>query len=371
INTVRGNREQVRGRSEDLAGPAGRRLLAAGPLLSPDGSDSLSLDEAIEARMAIGRGLEWTVRNLIPAAAETQPDVRHQHGVLEASPLLAPWDGPAAIVFGDGRRVGAVVDRNGLRPAAYAVTRDGIVALASEAGAVPLSAAETTRRGRLGPGEMLVVEPAAGSIRTEARHARRHATARLRQAIRTHRDRPTSTAGDVPPTPGPLRYLVGLDAERARLDIKTMVLEGHEPLWSMGDDTPTPGRARIDRPVADHLRQSFAQVTNPAIDPERERIVMDLTIDLGRRASLLGGRRTARPRGHPARSRGPARRPLACHGAGGRSKRRPSLARDRARPRDGRNSRCRDARAGRGRREPREGLRRRAAKGPRPNGHQH
>jgi len=293
INTVRGNREQVRGRSEDLAGPAGRRLLAAGPLLSPDGSDSLSLDEAIEALMAMGRGLEWTVRNLIPAAAETQPDGRHQHGVLEASPLLAPWDGPAAIVFGDGRRVGAVVDRNGLRPAAYAVTRDGIVALASEAGAVPLSAAETTRRGRLGPGEMLVVEPAAGSIRTEARHARRHATARLRQAIRTHRDRATSTAGEVPPTPGPLRYLVGLDAERARLDIKTMVLEGHEPLWSMGDDTPTPGRARIDRPVADHLRQSFAQVTNPAIDPERERIVMDLTIDLGRRASLLGGRRGA------------------------------------------------------------------------------
>src|SRR6185436_12644814 len=91
------------------------------------------------------------------------------------------------------------------------------------------------------------------------------------------------------PMETPLRYLAGLDAERARLDIKTMALEGHEPLWSMGDDTPTAGRGRLDRPVADHLRQAFAEVTNPAIDPERERIVMDLRVELGRRPALLGG----------------------------------------------------------------------------------
>jgi glutamate synthase domain-containing protein 2 len=92
-----------------------------------------------------------------------------------------------------------------------------------------------------------------------------------------------------PPTDHVLRYIAGLDAERARLDIRTMALEGHEPLWSMGDDTPTPGRGRLDRPVADHLRQAFAQVTNPAIDPERERVVMDLRVELGRRPALLGG----------------------------------------------------------------------------------
>ena len=99
-------------------------------------------------------------------------------------------------------------------------------------------------------------------------------------------------AGRPPPrgrTDHVLRYLAGLDAERARLDIKTMALEGHEPLWSMGDDTPTPSRGRLDRPVADHLRQAFAQVTNPAIDPERERVVMDLRVELGRRPALLGG----------------------------------------------------------------------------------
>ena len=118
----------------------------------------------------------------------------------------------------------------------------------------------------------------------------------------THRGRFMRTAGKLRtkrherepstqsrPTDHTMRYLAGLDAERARLDIKTMTLEGHEPLWSMGDDTPTPGRGRMDRPVADHLRQAFAQVTNPAIDPERERVVMDLRVELGRRPALLGG----------------------------------------------------------------------------------
>ncbi|MEJ7696227.1 MAG: glutamate synthase central domain-containing protein [Candidatus Limnocylindrales bacterium] len=107
-----------------------------------------------------------------------------------------------------------------------------------------------------------------------------------------HEDRAEAAADALaggPPTAHHERYLAGLDAERGRLDIKTMTLEGHEPLWSMGDDTPTAGRGRLDRPIADHLRQAFAQVTNPAIDPERERIVMDLRVELGRRPALLGG----------------------------------------------------------------------------------
>ena len=198
-------------------------------------------------------------------------------------------------MFADGRQVGALVDRNGLRPAAFAVTRDRLVGVASEAGAVPFSAAETVRRGRLGPGELLLVEPGRRAILEDT-----EAKARVLRRLPVHDaprptfdDRPDVAVGpatDVAPrTDHRLRYLAGLDAERARLDIKTMALEGHEPLWSMGDDTPTPGRARLDRPVADHLRQAFAQVTNPAIDPERERIVMDLRVELGRRPPLLGG----------------------------------------------------------------------------------
>ena len=166
---------------------------------------------------------------------------------------------------------------------------------------MPFTAAETIRRGRLGPGELLLVEPGRHAILEDAeakawalRSLPIHDAPRPLHEDRWQADHATRTR----PSDHVLRYLAGLDAERARLDIKTMALEAHEPLWSMGDDTPTPGRARLDRPVADHLRQAFAQVTNPPIDPERERIVMDLRVELGRRPALLGGRprttRTAR-----------------------------------------------------------------------------
>ena len=300
INTVRGNREQVRGRAADAAGSEiARALLAAGPLLSEDGSDSLSLDEALELLTATGWELTPALLTAIPEALALRR-APHPHVATlrrRTAGFLAPWDGPAAIVFADGRHVGVLVDRNGLRPAAFAVTRDRLVAVASEAGAVPFSASETIRRGRLGPGELLLVEPGRRSILEDAEAKTRALRALpIHDAARpVHDDRiessvgPGAAAASVSTAEHALRYLAGLDAERARLDIKTMALEGHEPLWSMGDDTPTPGRGRLDRPVADHLRQAFAQVTNPAIDPERERVVMDLRVELGRRPALLGG----------------------------------------------------------------------------------
>jgi glutamate synthase domain-containing protein 2/glutamate synthase domain-containing protein 3/glutamate synthase domain-containing protein 1 len=297
INTVRGNREGVRGRTRDTgARPIAGDLLDAGPLLSPDGSDSLSLDEGLELLMSTGWDLAPALLTAIPEAIGLR---RAPHPHVSAlrrrtAGMLAPWDGPAAIVFADGKRVGALVDRNGLRPAAFAVTRDRLVAVASEAGAVPFEASETVRRGRLGPGEMLLVEPGRRAILEDTdakarvlRHLPIHDAPR-----RVHEDSIDAAAAVIEgrsPLDHTLRYLAGLDAEKARLDIKSMAAEGHEPLWSMGDDTPTAGRGRIDRPVADHLRQAFAQVTNPAIDPERERVVMDLRVELGRRPALLGG----------------------------------------------------------------------------------
>jgi len=295
INTVRGNREQVRGRTRDLGGRAiAAELIAAGPLLSPDGSDSLSLDEGLELLTTTGWDLAPAILAAIPEALPLRR-APHPHVATlrrRTAGMLAPWDGPAAIVFADGRRVGGLIDRNGLRPAAFAVTRDRLVALVSEAGAVPFPASETVRRGRLGPGELLLVDPGRKAILedTEAKAWALRALP-IHDAPRPiHEDAPDAAAASMRrETAHTLRYLVGLDAERARLDIKTMALEGHEPLWSMGDDTPTAGRGRLDRPVADHLRQAFAQVTNPAIDPERERIVMDLRVELGRRPALLGG----------------------------------------------------------------------------------
>ena len=297
INTVRGNREQVRGRARDAgAKPVAAELLDAGPLLSPDGSDSLSLDEGLELLTTTGWDLTPALLAAIPEALALRR-APHPHVATlrrRTAGMLAPWDGPAAIVFSDGRRVGAMIDRNGLRPAAFAVTRDRLVAVASEAGAVPFAAADTIRRGRLGPGELLLVEPGRRSILedTEAKAWALRALP-IHDAPRPlHEDATEAAAQSIEARPAldhVTRYLAGLDAERGRLDIKTMALEAHEPLWSMGDDTPTAGRARLDRPVADHLRQAFAQVTNPAIDPERERIVMDLRVELGRRPALLGG----------------------------------------------------------------------------------
>ncbi len=300
IDTVRGNREQVRGRADDAIGgaagatgtarAAARRLVEAGPLLSPEGSDSQSVDEMLELLVATGWDLGSALLATLPEASSLRRAPHPHVATLRrgTAGLLAPWDGPAAIVFSDGRRVGAIMDRNGLRPAAFAVTRDRLVAVASEAGAIPLAPSDTVRRGRLGPGEMLLVDPRRRAVLEDA-DAKAHLLRRLpiHDAPRPAHVDTTPAVGDR--TPSPLRYLAGLDSEKARLDIKTMVLDGHEPLWSMGDDTPTPGLARVDRPVADHLRQSFAQVTNPPIDPERERAVMDMRVDLGRRPALLGG----------------------------------------------------------------------------------
>jgi glutamate synthase domain-containing protein 2/glutamate synthase domain-containing protein 1/glutamate synthase domain-containing protein 3 len=301
INTVRGNRSQVRGRRHDASGrvaSTAEALAEAGPLLSADGSDSQSLDELLELLTVTG----WDLGEALLTAMPEAPSLRrapHPHVAAlrrRTAGFLAPWDGPAAIVFGDGARVGAIADRNGLRPAAFAVTGDRLVAVCSEAGAIPLPAERTVRRGRLGPGELFLVEPARGLIledsEAKAHLLRRlpvHDAPRLGHVDPLPGDEESSVVAEGAATSSALRFLAGLHAENARLDVRTMALEGHEPLWSMGDDTPIPGLGRIDRPVADHLRQSFAQVTNPPIDAERERAVMDLRVELGRRPPLLGG----------------------------------------------------------------------------------
>ena len=316
VNTVRGNRVAIRGREHDGGVPSRRRaaadrLRAAGPLLSPDVSDSRSLDEALELMTCTGWSLEAALLALVPEAPSLR---RTPHPAAAAfrrriSGFVAPWDGPAAFVFSDGRRVGTLLDRNGLRPAAWSVTSGNLISLASEAGAVPFDPAEIVRSGRLAPGELLLVDPAAGRILMDA-DAKSWVLRRLplhdapRETFRDGEDAVAGTTSPVavvgttspvtaPPVAAPtapgLRLLFGLDAERLRLDVRTMALDAHEPLWSMGDDTPLAGLGRMTRPVTDHLRQAFAQVTNPPIDPERERAVMDLRVELGRRPPFLGG----------------------------------------------------------------------------------
>src|SRR5439155_753302 len=203
--------------------------------------------------------------------------------------LLEPWDGPAGVVFTDGRVVGATLDRNGLRPLRYAVADDRLVACASEAGALPLPEDTRVRRGRLGPGQMLVVDPAIGieeSASIERRLARKRPYARwLRASVR-----PFDPGVPVEPPPGdltPRQVRVGFTREDLLLLLRPSAATGHEPVSSMGDDTALPPLAGRARPVTSFLRQRFAQVTNPPIDHLRERSVMSLTTLLGARAPLL------------------------------------------------------------------------------------
>ena len=299
INTVRGNREQVRGRDggsgrdRDRPRPAGgrsaagrRRLRLAVARRGARAPDDDRLGSRLGATHDDPRGDGPAPR---PAPARGDPsaaDGRVPRAVgRPGRDRVRRWAAgrcagrPERAAPGGVRRDPRPARRRGVRGGRRAVQRgrDGS-ARTARAGRAAAGRAGTSGDPRGHRGEGPGPAPAAGP---------RCAAADVR--------RPTGRRGwapatDVAPrTDHRLRYLAGLDAERARLDIKTMALEGHEPLWSMGDDTPTPGRARLDRPVADHLRQAFAQVTNPAIDPERERIVMDLRVELGRRPPLLGG----------------------------------------------------------------------------------
>ncbi len=313
INTLRGNREAMRGRAARLGGGRlGRRLgaLVSGgrPLLDPAGSDSTSLDEALELLLAAGWRIDAAVMALLPEALELRDEPVPGLAAWQTATVarIEPWDGPAAAVVSDGRRVACVLDRNGLRPAAFEVRRDGLVVCGSEAGMLPGAPGEVVRRGRLGPGELLVVDVVTGRILEDA-EAKRAAIAGLRVAepprlLAPPPLAPPSGGSALPPAPADgdgerrRQVLFGLDAEQLRLTVRTMATTGREPTWSMGDDTPLAVMARRPRPVAGYLRQAFAQVTNPPIDPERERVVMSLEVPLGPRPRLLDpvGRGAAR-----------------------------------------------------------------------------
>ncbi len=312
INTLRGNREAMRGRSARLGdGRLGRRLseLAAGgrPILDPDGSDSTSLDETLELLVAAGWRVDAAVMALMPEALDLRDEPVPGLAAWQAAAMarVEPWDGPAALVFSDGRRVGCALDRNGLRPAAFEVRRDGLVVCGSEAGMLPVDAGQVIRRGRLGPGELLVVDPVAGLIHEDAA-AKRAAIAaapagappRLLGVVVEGAERAFPPARALPDADAHRRrqVLFGLDAEQLRMTLRTMASTGREPTWSMGDDTPLAVMARRSRPVAGYLRQAFAQVTNPPIDPEREQVVINLEVPVGPRPRLLDPARRGSPR---------------------------------------------------------------------------
>jgi glutamate synthase (ferredoxin) len=278
INTVWGNRARMTARDSTLP-------VECKPVLTLGGTDSTSLDEAIELLSQNGRTLSEAVRMLLPPAT----DGHHASSFLRYSTDCAePWDGPAAIAFSDGQVVGAVLDRNGLRPCRFAMTRGGLVVAGSETGLVDLDPDEVTHSGRLGPGQMLVVDLVNHKVYED------EALLELLDAGTTY----TRLTEDTPLLPVDFSGVdaavlataqrgFGYTREDVKMILQPMAVEGKDAVWSMGDDTPLAFLARFPRPVYAYFRQRFAQVTNPAIDPLREACVVSLHTRLGPWPHLL------------------------------------------------------------------------------------
>ncbi|MFN2571927.1 MAG: glutamate synthase large subunit [Gemmatimonadales bacterium] len=311
INTLWGNRNAMLAREPALAAPAWEKdVELLKPVIWEDGSDSTSLDNALELLVRSGRDPVHALMMLLPEAWERIADL---HPALRAfyeyhAGLMEPWDGPAAIAFSDGVLAGSALDRNGLRPCRYKVTRDNLVVAASEVGVVDLNPADVVESGRLGPGELLVVDTqrhlvlrsAAAKMEVAQRCPYRRWTARMVRQL------PTDVSALGPSLPAEeltaRQHAFGYSHEDLRYVIAPMATAGHDAIWSMGDDTPIAPLSRVPQNLYAYMRQRFAQVTNPAIDPLREELVMSLVMYLGRRGSLLAqrpGRRTLLRLEHP------------------------------------------------------------------------
>jgi glutamate synthase (NADPH/NADH) large chain len=296
INTLAGNRNWMRAREAFLASDLFEGDLARiFPIVTPGASDSASFDEVLELLHLAGRTLPHAVLMMIPEAwqnhAEMDPARRAFYSFH--SSLMEPWDGPAAIAFTDGTVVGAVLDRNGLRPARYWVTDDGLVVLASEVGVLDLDPASVIVKGRLQPGRMFLVDTAAGRVVSDdeikSSLAAEHPYGEWLATSLVH-------LSDLPPrimlTPqhaSVVRHqrLFGVTNEELRLIIEPMARTGAEPIGSMGSDTPFAVLSERPRLLYDYFTQLFAQVTNPPLDAIREELVTSLEATVGPERNLL------------------------------------------------------------------------------------
>lgn len=295
INTLSGNRVWADVRSATLLGSSWHRSRALMQPILPEGtSDSANLDAALELMALSERSLPHSLAMLMPSAWESKAhwpeDVRafYQYHAC----IMEPWDGPAAVVFGDGKFVGACLDRHGLRPARYKITRDNLIVLGSEVGLLDTHETRVKDRGRLGPGEMIVLDVDQGKLYfdRDVKHtlaAARPYKAWLEQHMTTLDDEVTEGDDAVALTDVDEETLTarqaafGYSSEEVKFVFEPMAIEGKEPVGSMGDDTPLSILSHLPRVLSAYFRQRFAQVTNPPIDSIRERSGMSLDVIVG------------------------------------------------------------------------------------------
>jgi glutamate synthase (NADPH/NADH) large chain len=297
INTLRGNQTWMRARESLLASAAfGEHLADFQPIIRPGGSDSASLDNVVDFLVAGGRSLPHVMMMLVPEAWESQdemPAERRAFYEYHAS-LVEPWDGPAALLFTDGQYVGATLDRNGLRPLKYVRTASGYVVAASELGVLDFDADDVIEKGRLQPGKMLLVDFARGCVVGDDEIKREVAIARpYAQWLESNKldlaSVPAPGSAPAMATEERRRRLLaaGYSREDVRVLLAPMAANGEEPTGSMGTDAPLAVLSNRPQVLFRYFKQQFAQVTNPPIDPIREKLVMTLTSCLGGEGNLL------------------------------------------------------------------------------------
>ena len=296
INTVKGNRNWMRARetlleSELIPGDL-KRLF---PIVNESGSDSASFDEVLELLYLGGRSLPHSILMMIPEAWENHTTMSQERKDFYAfhSALMEPWDGPACVTFTDGKQVGAVLDRNGLRPSRFWVTDDGLVVLASEVGVLDFPPEKIIRKGRLQPGKMFLVDIQEGRIIEDDEIKQSLATAApyskwLSDGLVRLSDLPAREHIVYPHSSVVRRQRAfGYTEEEIRMIITPMAKNGAEPLGSMGTDTPIAALSTKPRLLFDYFAQLFAQVTNPPLDAIREELVTSLGASIGPEHNLL------------------------------------------------------------------------------------
>ncbi|MFF7232060.1 glutamate synthase (NADH) large subunit [Streptomyces sp. 2323.1] len=297
INTVKGNRNWMRARESQLASKlfGNEDLERIFPVCTPDASDSASFDEVLELLHLGGRSLPHSVLMMVPEAWEnsTSMDPARRAFYQYHSTMMEPWDGPACVTFTDGTQVGAVLDRNGLRPGRYWVTDDGLVVLSSEVGVLDIDPAKVVRKGRLQPGRMFLVDTAEhriieddeikAQLAAEQPYQEWLDSGLIELADLPEREHIVHTHASVTRR----QQTFGYTEEELRVILAPMAKAGAEPIGSMGTDSPIAALSERPRLLFDYFTQLFAQVTNPPLDAIREELVTSLISSLGPQGNLL------------------------------------------------------------------------------------
>jgi len=297
INTIRGNVSWMNARQSVCETEHfGDKINDLYPIIMPAGSDSAGLDNAVEFLFQSGRSLPHVMAMLIPEAWAGNPDMDEDKRAFYEyhASLMEPWDGPAAIAFTDGRVVGATLDRNGLRPGRYIVTKDDLVVLASEAGVLDVPAEDIRKKGRLQPGRMFLVDTVEKRIISDAEIKKTLAARqpygdwlKEQQVVLDSLPEPSRVIASNPETLLRRQRAYGYSEEDLRILLGPMGSRGEEPVGSMGTDTPLACLSDRPQPLFNYFKQLFAQVTNPPIDPIREELVMSLISYIGTERNIL------------------------------------------------------------------------------------